>query len=126
VIRFRKACDDAAGVLLAVPEYTFGIPGAFKNTLDWAVGSGSLYRKPVTVLKVSPPGRGAYVSETLGLTLRAHGADVVHRAVPVSAREFDAHGEVTNAMILDQLRSVVAELARRAAGASQSRVSTGV
>lgn len=124
VIRFRKACDDAGGVLLAVPEYTFGIPGAFKNTLDWAVGSGSLYRKPITVLKVSPPGRGAYLGETLGLALRAHGADVVHRAVPVSARQFDAHGEVTEPIILAQLGSVIAELARRAAGAAQPRVST--
>jgi NAD(P)H-dependent FMN reductase len=34
-------------VLLAVPEYALGIPGAFKNALDWTVGSASLYRKPV-------------------------------------------------------------------------------
>ena len=26
--RFRNACEDAAGVLLAVSEYTFGMPGA--------------------------------------------------------------------------------------------------
>src|SRR5262245_8578854 len=47
VLRFRAACEAASGVLLAVPEYAFGIPGAFKNALDWTVGSGSLYRKPV-------------------------------------------------------------------------------
>jgi chromate reductase len=34
VLRFRQACANAAGVLLAVPEYTFGIPGAIKNALD--------------------------------------------------------------------------------------------
>jgi polyisoprenoid-binding protein YceI/NAD(P)H-dependent FMN reductase len=87
VLRFRNACEEAIGVLLAVPEYTFGSPGWFKNALDWAVGSGSLYRKPITVLKVSPPGCGAYLSETLNLALRAHGADVVHRSVPVSQRD---------------------------------------
>jgi chromate reductase, NAD(P)H dehydrogenase (quinone) len=43
VLRFRAECQDAAGVLLAVPEYTFGIPGSFKNALDWTVRSGSLY-----------------------------------------------------------------------------------
>jgi len=42
VVRFRGRCEAAAGVLLAVPEYAFGIPGAFKNALDWTVGSGSL------------------------------------------------------------------------------------
>jgi chromate reductase, NAD(P)H dehydrogenase (quinone) len=46
-------------VLLAVPEYAFGIPGAFKNALDWTVGGGSLFRKPVALLDVAPPGRGA-------------------------------------------------------------------
>jgi NAD(P)H-dependent FMN reductase len=124
VFRFRTVCAEAGGVLLAVPEYTFGIPGWFKNALDWVVGSGSLYRKPVTVLKISPPERGAHLRETLDLALRAHGADVVHRAVPVSARELDARGEVADERILDQLRSIVADLVRRAL-APQSRLSTG-
>ena len=112
--RFRNACEDAAGVLLAVPEYTFGIPGAFKNALDWAVGSGSLYLKPITVLKVSPPGRGVCVRVTLSLALQAHGAAVVHRSVPVSRHDLDRHGEVDNATVIADLRTVVAELSERA------------
>src|SRR5262245_35885591 len=64
VVRFRAACEAAAGVLFAVPEYAFGIPGAFKNALDWTVGSGSLYRKHVALLNVAPPGRGARARET--------------------------------------------------------------
>jgi NAD(P)H-dependent FMN reductase len=71
VVRLRAACDAAAGVLLAVPEYAFGIPGAFKNLLDWTVGSGSLHRKPVAVLSVAPAGRGMHVREALRLVLRA-------------------------------------------------------
>ena len=114
VVRFRKACEDAVGVLLAVPEYTFGIPGSFKNALDWGVGSGSLYRKPITVLKVSPPGRGAHVREMLDLALKAHGAVVVHRSVPVSCRDLDERGEISNPRIVAELRSVVVELATRA------------
>src|SRR5512146_831386 len=58
VQRFREACEGADAVLLAVPEYAFGIPGAFKNALDWTVGSGSIYRKPVALLSVAPRGRG--------------------------------------------------------------------
>ena len=116
--RFRKAAEYAAGVLLAVPEYTFGIPGAFKNALDWAVGSGSLYLKPITVLKVSPPGRGVRVREALSLALQAHGADVVHRSVPVSRHDLDMHGEVDNARIIAELHTVVAELSERAPSAA--------
>src|SRR5512140_2229629 len=48
VSRFRAACEAAAGVLLSVPDYAFGIPGSFKNALDWTVGSGSLYGKQTT------------------------------------------------------------------------------
>jgi NADPH-dependent FMN reductase len=32
----------------------FGIPGAFKNALDWTTGSLALHCKPVAVLSVGP------------------------------------------------------------------------
>ncbi|SRR6266511_2958175 len=114
VLRFRQACADASGVLLAVPEYAFGIPGWFKNALDWTVGSGSLYRKPVALLHVAPPGRGAHVREALDHVLRAHNADVTHHTVPVAQRDRDANGEISDARIVEPLRTVVAELAHRA------------
>ena len=93
VHRFREACASAGGLLFAVPEYTFGIPGAFKNALDWLVGSGSLYRKPVALLHVAPPGRGIHVREALAHALRAHNAEVSHHLVPIGSRERDADGK---------------------------------
>jgi chromate reductase len=117
VLRFRAACEEAAGVLLAVPEYTFGIPGSFKNALDWTVGSGSLYRKPITLLDVAPPGRGAHVREALDLVFRAHGADVARRSVPVTRSDRNAAGEVNDPRIIGELRAVVAELVKRSSAA---------
>ena len=117
VVRFRAACESAAGVLLAVPEYAFGIPGAFKNALDWTVGSGSLYRKPVAVLSVAPPGRGVHVREALRLVLKALDADDAHHWVPVSRSDFRADAEVGDRRILDELAGVVRELALRASAA---------
>ena len=114
MLRFRAACEAADGVLLCVPEYAFGIPGSFKNALDWTVGSGSLYRKPVTVLAVAPADRGMHVREALGLVLTALDADVAYRSVPVSSDDRDDHGEIGNPTIVDELRAVVAELASRA------------
>ena len=113
VLRFREACDAAAGVLLAVPEYAFGIPGAFKNALDWTVGSGSLDRKAVTVLDVSAPGRGENARAALSLVLKAVGADVVHRALPRAAAARDSSGELTDPGTSEELRTIVAELAGR-------------
>jgi chromate reductase, NAD(P)H dehydrogenase (quinone) len=113
VRRFREACTDAGGLLFAVPEYTFGIPGAFKNALDWLVGSGSLYRKPVALLHLAPLGRGTHVREALAQALRAHNADVTHHVVRIGSRERDADGEISETRIVTELQAVVAELAAR-------------
>ena len=114
VVRFRQACTDAAGLLLAVPEYTFGIPGAFKNALDWTVRSGSLYRKPIAALHVAPAERGEHAREALAHVLRAHNADVTHHHVSIAHRDREANGEITDPRIVEELRVVVAELVRRA------------
>jgi NAD(P)H-dependent FMN reductase len=114
VLRFRTACDGAIGVLLAVPEYAFGIPGSFKKALDWTVGSGSLYRKPVAALNVAPSGRGERVLEALDLVLSALDADVAHYTVPVVRTDIDDSGEISSPSIIEALGDVVAELANRA------------
>src|SRR6266496_1825320 len=120
VLRFRSASRNASAVLLAVPEYAFGIPGSFKNALDWTVGSGSLYRKPITLLDVAAQGRGARVREALDLVLRAHGADVARYSLPVARNDRDAAGEVDSPRVINELRAVVAELAKRSSAAHES------
>lgn len=45
-----RACD---AVLIASPEYAHGIPGAFKNALDWLVGNADLVGKPVVLINTS-------------------------------------------------------------------------
>jgi chromate reductase, NAD(P)H dehydrogenase (quinone) len=111
---FRSACGQAAAVLLAVPEYAFGIPGAFKNALDWTVGSGSLYRKPVALLSVAPPGRGAQVRQALDAVFTAIDCDVAHYAVPVAVSDRGRDGEITDPHVVEALQAVVVELSERA------------
>jgi len=117
VARFRAGLERAAGILMAVPEYAFGIPGAFKNALDWTVGAGSLTRKPVTVLSVAAPHRGAHVRIALENVLTAIDADAVFRAIPVTASDLDAGGRIAREPVIASLRDVVAELAARASEA---------
>src|SRR3954454_24369251 len=50
--------NAASAVEFSTPEYAGGLPGAFKNLLDWTVGGGELYGKPVAWLDVANPGRG--------------------------------------------------------------------
>lgn len=110
---FREACQSADAVLLAVPEYAFGIPGAFKNALDWTVGSGALYRKPVAVLSVAPRGRAEHVRRALELVLTALDCDVSWHRVPIHPSLLHS-GELHDASIVRELAQVAQMLAARA------------
>ena len=103
----------AEAVLLAVPEYAFGIPGAFKNALDWTVGSGSLYRKRVAVLSVAPSGRGTHVRRALELVLTALDCDVSWHHVPIHPSLL-VDGEIQDGRVVRELAQMIdAVVARR-------------
>lgn len=53
VLDLRRAVGAADALLVACPEYAHGIPGVFKNLLDWLVGSLEFPGKPVLQLNVS-------------------------------------------------------------------------
>lgn len=49
----RQAVSDSDALLIACPEYAHGVPGAFKNLLDWLVGGLEFPDKPVALLNAS-------------------------------------------------------------------------
>ncbi|KRA35279.1 FMN reductase [Rhodanobacter sp. Root627] len=53
VLALRAAVGTADALLVACPEYAHGVPGAFKNLLDWLVGSLEFPGKPVLLLNTS-------------------------------------------------------------------------
>ncbi|MBF4767131.1 NAD(P)H-dependent oxidoreductase [Nocardioides agariphilus] len=74
----RIAAADA--VLFSTPEYAGGLPGSLKNLLDWTVGGGQLYEKPVAWLDVANPGRGGGARAQLRTVLGYVGARVLESA----------------------------------------------
>lgn len=53
---FKKAIGDVDGLLIATPEYNYGIPGVLKNAIDWAsrpAGKSPLYGKPAGIIGAS-------------------------------------------------------------------------
>lgn len=50
VREWRSLVAGADGLLVSSPEYAAGIPGAFKNALDWLVGSVTFPGKPVMLM----------------------------------------------------------------------------
>ena len=56
VAELRALLAGCEGLLISCPEYAHGVPGAFKNALDWLVSSGELGGKPTALLMASPSG----------------------------------------------------------------------
>ncbi|WP_338910253.1 NADPH-dependent FMN reductase [Serratia marcescens] len=59
VVELKEAIAVADGVLLATPEYNNGIPGVFKNAIDWVSRPDSDIRrvfggKPFALIGASP------------------------------------------------------------------------
>jgi chromate reductase, NAD(P)H dehydrogenase (quinone) len=113
VTALKDAIAAADGIVLATPEYNNGIPGVFKNAIDW------LSRPPADVKRVfagrriavigaSPGGFGTILSQgawlpvlrTLGTNPWFGGRLMVSRAGSV----FDESGAVKDQAIGDQLR----------------------
>lgn len=57
VAELRGRIRSADGLLIATPEYNYGIPGVLKNLIDWAsrpADDSCLRRKPVAIMGASP------------------------------------------------------------------------
>ena len=117
VTALKDAMIAADGVLLATPEYNNGIPGVFKNAIDWAsrppADSARVFRnRPFAILGASPGGFGTLLAQndwlpvlrTLGVDLWTGGRLLVSHAGGV----FDADGRMTDDAMRDQLRAFLA------------------
>lgn len=78
VAAWRAALRESDGVMIATPEYGHSLPGALKNAIDWVIGSGELYQKPVAITAAVPSTeRGRRGLAALRQTLEAVDARVV-------------------------------------------------
>ncbi|WP_413991378.1 NADPH-dependent FMN reductase [Labrys okinawensis] len=78
VRELRRKIGAAAGLLISCPEYARGIPGSFKNALDWLVGSSEFPGKKVALFNASP--RASEAQASLRLVLRTMSAEIVEEA----------------------------------------------
>jgi chromate reductase, NAD(P)H dehydrogenase (quinone) len=113
-LQARIMASDA--LLLATPEYNNGIPGVFKNAIDWlsrppAEIAAVFGNRPVAIIGASPGGFGTILAQnawlpvlrTLGARHWAGGRLMVSRAPHV----FDENGEMTDEGTRKQLHDFV-------------------
>jgi NAD(P)H-dependent FMN reductase len=117
VVALKERIVASDGVLLVTPEYNNGVPGVFKNGIDWlSRPAGEIPRlfggKPFALIGASPGGFGTILSQnhwlpvlkTLGVDLWAGSRLYVSRA----GQAFDANGELVD----DKVRAQLAEFVR--------------
>jgi NAD(P)H-dependent FMN reductase len=96
---FLRQIAIADAVLFCSPEYAGTLPGSLKNLLDWTVGGGQLYGKPVAWINVAAPRRGKGAEDALASVLGYVGADIVVtacRRLPVDRASIGPEGTVTD------------------------------
>ena len=116
VTALKKKIIASDGVLLVTPEYNNGIPGVFKNSIDWlSRGKPDIPAvfgdKPFALIGASPGGFGTILSQahwlpvlkTLGVRLWAGQTLMVSHAGSV----FDAEGKLVDDKVRQQLAGFV-------------------
>jgi NAD(P)H-dependent FMN reductase len=97
VARLREQIGASDGVLVASPEYGGAIAGGIKNALDWIVGSGELYGKPVVAISAGTSG-GWYANQHLIQSLSWRGAIPVDRiGIATPRTKMDSEGRFVDA-----------------------------
>jgi chromate reductase, NAD(P)H dehydrogenase (quinone) len=117
---WRAELVNADAVVIATPEYAFGIAGSLKNALDWVVGSGELVHKPVALIGASTLESGAsFALEALERTIRVMSANVVGTlGVPFVRAQLDETGTVADPVLRARLARLAESLRHRAVPAS--------
>jgi chromate reductase len=122
VRRLRRSITEADGLILASPEYNYGMPGVLKNAIDWVsrpAFESPLKGKPTLIITGSPGVFG-------GVRAQAHIRDALtaalarplvrpHVAVPaVDKKLVDGRiaDEVTLLLVRSALDDLLLEIAR--------------
>jgi NAD(P)H-dependent FMN reductase len=120
VVELRAQIAAADAVVFCTPEYAGGLPGSFKNLLDWTVGGGETYGKPVAWINVSGPaaptgGAGAHAS--LRSVLKYTGARIIEPAcarIPLTRAAIGPDGSIADPAVRAEIATTLATLVRLA------------
>jgi NAD(P)H-dependent FMN reductase len=108
VAELRARVATAAGLLISCPEYAHGVPGSFKNALDWLVGGPEFICKPVALFNTSP--RSSYAQDSLAETIRTMTGRIISEAslsLPLLGQQLDANEIIARLELASAIRSAI-------------------
>ncbi|MDH5257597.1 MAG: NAD(P)H-dependent oxidoreductase [Gammaproteobacteria bacterium] len=107
---------ESDGLIFSCPEYAHGVPGVFKNFLDWLVASDCIILKPVVVMTVSTSGLGGVRSfSSLVQILSAMNSNVVidgSLCVPYAKLKFNENLDLVDQITMKAIDVSLLALAR--------------
>jgi chromate reductase, NAD(P)H dehydrogenase (quinone) len=115
VAGLRGQITAADAVVFCTPEYAGTLPGSFKNLLDWTVGGGELYGKPVAWINIASEGRGDGAQATLTTVLGYLGTTLIEQAcrrLPVTRDWVGPDGVITDPAFRAAMTGAAAAIAR--------------
>jgi chromate reductase len=118
VAALKRAIREADALLIATPEYNYGVPGVLKNAIDWVSRppqGSALSGKPAALMGASPGGFGTARAQlqlrqafVFTQTLVLVGSEVM---VARAHEKFDAAGRLTDDKTREFVRKLLEALA---------------
>ncbi len=105
VVDLRAQVARADGLIVSCPEYAHGVPGSFKNALDWLVGGPEFYEKPVAFFNAS--GRGVHAQAALQEIVKTMSGHIINEAcltLPFIGKQINQEWLVTDPELSSLIR----------------------
>ena len=112
VLALNERVKRADALLIACPEYARGVPGAFKNALDWLVGGDAFVAKPFALFNASP--RATHAQHSLRTTLETMSGVAIESAfltLPLAERGLDEEAIIAESALRNPIRNALDALA---------------
>ena len=121
VAELRAATGRADALLVCTPEYAGALPGSFKNLLEWLVGGGEAYRKPIAWINVAGPASPTGAADAHASLRKVVGylsMEIVEEAcvrIPVARDAIGEDGLIADPALREPLAAALAALREGAA-----------
>jgi chromate reductase, NAD(P)H dehydrogenase (quinone) len=123
VADLRAGVRRAGAILISTPEYAGALPATMKNLLEWTIGDGSTYDKPVAWINAAGPASptgAADAHDSLRKVLAYAGAHIVEDAcarIPITRDMVGGDGLIADPASRDEIAAALATLAAACAPA---------
>ncbi|MGN6193624.1 MAG: NADPH-dependent FMN reductase [Ginsengibacter sp.] len=108
IIDFRKAIENADGILICTPEYIFSIPSGLKNALEWCVATTVFSDKPAGLITASANGqKGHDELQLIMKTVMAKFNDATTLLIPGIKGKISDNGEIKDNHTKEDLQKFI-------------------